>query len=315
MLLRTILFIPGNSPRMMVNADILSADLIVLDLEDAIPLSQKDAARIMVKNFLKTGYCTCPVAVRINDINTEFYRKDIEMIVPLIRNGLMVPKVNSANDMAFIDASLCEIEKNNGLEEGSTGLYVILETALGVENAFSIANSSRRIISICFGGEDYAADIGAKRTLAGEEIKYSRQRVVNAAKAAGINATDTVFTDVDNIKGLVLDATFARDLGYDGKSVISPRHIETVNTVFSPTIQEISYALRVVAAMEAAEKEGIGAVSLDGKMLDIPVLARAEKLLTAAWRAGCISALPEFQQKALSDFIAKKRSAIQTHSV
>lgn len=280
MLARTLLFTPGNLPRMMVDIDVLGADVVILDLEDAITPSQKDSARIMVKNFLKTTKSfISEIAVRINDITTEYFNRDLEVIVPVCSGYIMVPKINNADDIRFIDDAVAKKEVEYGLKPGSVKIIAILETASGIVNAYDIAAASKRIEAICIGGEDLAADLHARRSKRGHEILYSRERVVLCARAAGVQCFDTVFTDVDDIDGLIKDAEFARDLGYDGKCIISPRHIDYVNEVFSPTEEEVSYAQQVVMAMEEGAREGKGAVSLNGKMLDAPVLERARQTL------------------------------------
>lgn len=282
MLFRSLLFIPGNTPRMLINANVLGADAVIFDLEDAVALAQKDAARHMIRNFLRSGLCGCRFFVRVNDVHTPYFAKDVAAVVPLKPLGIMLPKVAADRDIVLADEAITRAEEAAGLQAGSTVIMPLAETALGVENAFSYVQASARIKLLAFGGEDFATDLGVKRTKQGEEIDYARKKLVVVAKALGKLAIDTVFVDTADIDGLRAESEYVRGLGFDGKAVISPRHVETVNQVFSPTEAEIHHAQRVIEAMREAEQLGLGAVSLDGKMLDAPILARAKKVLEYA---------------------------------
>lgn len=280
---RSLLFIPGNNPGMLLNGVVFGSDSIIFDLEDAVSPAEKDSARILVRNALKTlNFEEVETVVRVNALETPYWEEDLEYIIPQRPDCIMPPKSQRKEDIEQFDEYISKVEKESGIPQGQTKLIPLIETALGVENAFEIASASKRVVAIFLGAEDLTANLGAKRTKSSEEIFYSRSRIVVAAKAAGVGAIDTPFTDVDDEEGLIKDATFAKDLGFDGKSVISPRHIDGVNMVFTPSEEEIEYAKRVIDAIEQGKAEGKGVISLDGKMVDAPIVARAEKIMEMA---------------------------------
>lgn len=277
---RSMLFIPGNTPNLLMNGDVLGADSIILDLEDAVSPAEKDAARILVKNALKhLNYKGCEIIVRMNPIDTDFWKKDLDAIIPLAPNMIMPPKVGKAEDVKIVSDYIAEVEERHGMEKNTVKLIPLIETALGVENAFQIASADERVAAIFLGGEDYTADLRCKRTKEGTEIFYARTRMVNAARAAGVDVYDTPFTDVNDIDGLYEDAQFAKSLGFTGKASISPRHVSGINEVFSPTQAEIDYAHDVMETIRIAKEQGKGVVSLRGKMIDAPIVARAQQVL------------------------------------
>lgn len=277
---RTMLFLPGNTPNMLINGDVLGADSIILDLEDAVAPDEKDAARILVRNSLKYQKAgTCETIIRINPTDTRFWKEDLEEVIPYRPHLIMPTKVDSAQMIREVSAYMEEVEKKNNIEVGSIGILPLIETALGVEKAFDIASSDTRVVGLFLGGEDLTADLHCKRTKKGDEIFYSRSRIVCAARACGIEAYDTPFTDVEDTQGLETDTMLAKSLGFSGKAVISPRHVETVNALFSPTPEEIEYAHDVMAAIEEGKRQGKGVISLRGKMIDAPIVKRAEQVL------------------------------------
>lgn len=279
---RSMMFLPGNSPAMLMNGTVLPADCLILDLEDAVSPDQKDAARLLVKGALQNfDYGRREIVVRINDLETPEWEADLDEILQGKLHLIMPPKVAGAAHVEKLDAALTEREKKFGLEEGSIGILPLIETALGVENAFQIASASPRVRGLFLGGEDLSADLRCPRTLEGKEIFYARTRLIVAARAAGVDVIDTPFTDTNDMEGLKNDAKFARSLGFTGKAVISPRHLDSVNEVFSPTAKDILWAKDVMAAIEMGKKEGKGAVSLNGKMIDKPIVMRAEQILAA----------------------------------
>jgi citrate lyase subunit beta/citryl-CoA lyase len=283
---RSMLFMPGNNSGMLLNADALGADSVILDLEDAVSPQEKDSARILVRNALRyLGYKGCEVIIRINSIDTDFWKSDLDEIIPMKPDMIMPPKVSSGMDIKVIENYMGEVERRHGIEK-KISLIPLVETALGVENAFEIASSSKRIKAIFLGGEDLTADLRCKRTKRGDEIFYSRGRMVMAARAAGIDVYDTPFTDVEDEEGLRLDAEFAKGLGFTGKACISPRHVQSVNEVFSPTLEEIEYAKEVMEIIQVAKEQGKGAISLRGKMIDAPIVERARQTLEAAKALG-----------------------------
>ncbi|NLW21067.1 MAG: HpcH/HpaI aldolase/citrate lyase family protein [Clostridiales bacterium] len=284
---RSLLFIPGNSPGMLQNAGIHQADALILDLEDAVAPAQKDAARALVRRALQAlSYPGVEMIVRINPLGSGFTQADITAMVPLRPALLMPTKVSGPGDIQQVVAMVAQAEADSGLEQGSIGLLPLLETALGIENAYAIASCDPRVKAIFLGAEDLSADLQAHRTRGGEEIRYARGRVVVAARAAGIEAYDTPFTDVDDEEGLLQDAALARALGFSGKAAISPRHIEAINAAFSPSPEEISYAREVMAAIAEGQEQGRGAVSLRGKMIDKPIVDRARRVLDQARALG-----------------------------
>ena len=286
-MIRSMLFVPGNSPAMLQNADIHGADALILDLEDAVALKEKDSARALVKHAIKTlQFSGLPLIIRLNPLDSPFWEEDLLVMVPLGPAYLMPTKVSGPGDIARISARVAEIEEQQGLSSGGVGLIPLIESALGVEQAFQIAASDPRVKGMLLGAEDLAHDLGAARSKAGNEIFYARGRMVMAARACGLSVYDTPFTDVDDEAGLEADAAFARGLGFDGKAAISPRHIPAINQAFSPTLSEIAQAKEVMAAIQKAEAAGLGVVSLHGKMVDKPVVERAKKVLEAARKLG-----------------------------
>ena len=284
---RSMLFLPGNNPNMLINAGYLGADAVIFDLEDAVSPAEKDAARILVRNTIHyMDFENQEIIVRINSIDTDFCKADIDAILPEKPDMFLLPKTNTPNDILTADEYITETEKKLGLPVGSTGIMALIETALGVENAYAIASCSKRVKAILLGAEDLTADIQCVRTKQGKEIEYSRSRVVIAARAAGIEVYDTPFTDVNDDEGIVTDTAFAKSLGFSGKASISPRHIEVINKTFSPTEAEIDYAYEVIDAINLAKQQGKGAIALRGKMIDAPIVARAERTIAMAEMLG-----------------------------
>lgn len=284
---RSLLFLPGNNPNMLINGNVLGADAVIFDLEDAVSPSEKDAARILVRNTLKyMDFCGCETVVRINSVDTPYWKEDLREIIPQKPNMILLPKASSAEDIRLVDEYIGQLEKNEKMEPGSVDLMPLIETALGVENSFFIATAAPRVKALFLGAEDLTADLQCKRTKEGREIEYARTRLVVAARAAGIEVYDTPFTDVNDDEGIFVDAAVAKALGFSGKASISPRHVDAINEVFSPTLEEIEYAYEVMDAIALAKKQGKGAIALHGKMIDAPIVARAERVLAAAKELG-----------------------------
>jgi citrate lyase subunit beta/citryl-CoA lyase len=282
-----MLFLPGNTPNMIINGDSLGADSIILDLEDAVSPDEKDAARLLVRSAIeRMGFAGVEITVRINSIDTDYWQDDLEAIVPLKPDLIMPPKASSAADMQTLDAYIAKVEEKAGIPVGTVKLIPLIETALGVERAFEIAAACPRVTALFLGGEDLTADLRCKRTKAGNEIDYARKRLVCAARAAGIDVYDTPFTDVNDDEGIVIDAEYAKSLGFTGKSAIAPRHVRTINEVFSPSLADIEYAKLVFEAIRIGKLQGKGAVSLRGKMIDKPIVERARQTLEAAKQLG-----------------------------
>ena len=286
-MLRSMLFLPGNNPNMLINGNCLGADAVIFDLEDAVAPAEKDAARILVRNTMRyMDFGTCGRIVRINSIDTPYWRQDLEQILPYKPDLILLPKTGCAADLLEADRYITELEQKLGIPENTVGLMALIETAMGVENAFSIASACKRIRALFLGAEDLTADLRCKRTKEGREIEYARTRLVVAARAANIDVFDTPFTDVNDDEGIVVDAELAKALGFSGKASISPRHVEVINRVFSPTMAEIDYAYEVLEAIRIAKEQGKGAIALRGKMIDAPIVARAERTISMAVEMG-----------------------------
>jgi len=284
---RSMLFLPGNTPNMLINGNCLGADAVIFDLEDAVSPAEKDAARILVRNTMKyLDFTGCELIVRINSIDTPYWKQDVEEMLPQKPQLLLLPKTGSAKDVQEADAYISEVEDKLGLPRNTVGLMPLIETAIGVENAFSIASASSRVQALFLGAEDLTADLRCKRTKEGREIEYARTRLVVAARAAGVDVYDTPFTDVNDDEGIWTDAELAKALGFTGKASISPRHVEVINQVFSPTQKDIDYAYEVMDAIRLAKEQGKGAIALHGKMIDAPIVARAEQTIAAAKALG-----------------------------
>jgi len=288
MLRRSMLFMPGNNPGMLQTAEVFGSDSIILDLEDAVSLGEKDAARILIKGALKTfNYGTTEVVIRINPFSTPFALEDVDVMARLKPHAILLPKA-TPEDMKQLDEMLTKIEKEEGFEEGVIRIHALVETTFGVETVYETLQMSNRIESVCLGGEDLAADLGVARTADSEELFYARTKVVNACKALNIEAIDTPFTDTNDEAGLLADTIHAKKLGFTGKLSINPRQIDTIHKVYSPTADEISWANRVMYAKDEAEKEGLGVFSLDGKMIDAPIITRAINTLNTARIIGLV---------------------------
>ena len=284
---RSMLFLPGNNPNMLINGNCLGADAIIFDLEDAVSPAEKDAARLLVRNTMRyMDFGGCEKIVRINSIDTAYWKDDLSVILPWKPDMILLPKTGTAADVLAADSYITQLEQQLGMEPDTIGLMPLIETALGVENAFSIASAAKRVRALFLGAEDLTADLQCKRTKEGNEIFYARTRLVMAARAAGVEVYDTPFTDVNDDEGIQTDAAFAKALGFSGKASISPRHVEVINEVFSPTQSDIDYAYEVMDAIALAKKQGKGAISLRGKMIDAPIVTRAQQTIAMAKALG-----------------------------
>lgn len=275
---RSMLFIPGNNPGMLQSADVFDADSIIFDLEDSVSLDEKDSARTLVYEVLKTIPFDTDVVIRINPFDSKYYDLDIDMVKKLPVHSILLPKAScgSVKDLAL------------KLKDTNIKIIALIETALGIERVFDILSSSERCIGMMLGGEDLCVDLNCERTKVGSELLYSRGRVVSCAHALKKMVIDTPFTDTFDESGLEEDTQFAKSLGFDGKASINPRQINSINEIFSPTKAQIYYAIDVVEAREKALKEGKGVFSLQGKMVDLPIIKRAENTLAAAENIGLI---------------------------
>lgn len=277
---RSRLYLPGNEPKFFVNAGLHSPDGIILDLEDSVAPSEKDAAQLLVRNALRSvDFYGAERMVRINQLPKGL--DDLKFIVPHNVNIILVPKCESAEQIKQLEKEVEKLKKQHKVEV-SIYFMPIIESALGVIKAYEIASASKNICSLAIGLEDYTADIGTQRTNEGRESIFARQMLVNTAKAAGVQAIDTVFSDVSDMEALRQSVIEAKSLGFEGKGCIHPRQIKVVHGAFTPTEDEIEKAKKIVLAFEEAEKKGLGVVSLGSKMIDPPVVKRAIKTINIA---------------------------------
>lgn len=283
---RSRLYLPGSEPKYFINAGLHEPDAVILDLEDAVHPREKDAARILVRNALRAvDFMKAERMVRINQLPLGL--EDLEEVVPESPDVIPIPKVETAGQVVEVDDKIREIQ---GLHKLTRPIWLlpILESALGVENAFAVARASERICALTIGLEDYTSDLGVVKTAEGAESLYARQRLVNAARAAGVQANDSVFGDVGDMEALRGYALASRAMGFEGMGCVHPLQVEVIHQAFAPTPQEIEKALRIVAAFEEAQQRGLAVVSLGSKMIDPPVVQRALKLVQRARAMGLV---------------------------
>lgn len=279
---RSMLFLPGANAAMLSNAFIYRPDSIMFDLEDAVSLREKDAARVLVFHALQHPmYQDIETVVRINPLNTPFGLQDLEAVVSAGVDVVRLPKTDSPEDIYELEAHIERIEKACGREVGSTRVMAAIESALGVVNAVAIARCSKRLIGIALAAFDYVMDMQTERG-DGSELFYARCAVLHAARVAGIDAFDVVWSDINDEEGFLKEVDHIRKLGFNGKSLINPRQIDLLHNAYAPTQKEVDHALRVVEAAEEGERNGLGVVSLNGKMIDGPIIDHARRVLERA---------------------------------
>ena len=276
------MFMPGNNPAMLQNAGIYGADTVIFDLEDAVAISEKDAARHLVHNAIKYLSYPCEIAVRINHIQTPFGLDDLRVVLPAKPDLIRLPKAESAADIKTIDDIITQAEQEQGFDPGSIRMMAAIETAKGLMNAYEIATASPRMVALAIGGEDFIADLKTTRSKEGWELFVARSQLLLAARAAGLAAIDSVFTDANDEVTFIAETKMIKQLGFDGKSVINPRQIRLVQEIFTPTQKEIVHAERVLVAYKEALERNSGVIALDGKMIDTPIVTRAERVLAYA---------------------------------
>jgi citrate lyase subunit beta/citryl-CoA lyase len=277
---RSRLYVPGSEPRYFINAALHGADGVILDLEDSVHPSEKDTARLLVRDALRSvDFLQCERMVRINQLPLGV--QDLEEIVPESPDLILIPKVESAGQIEEVRNLIVMVRGEYGITR-PVWLMPILESALGIENAFDIAKASEQTVALTIGLEDYTADLGVVKTLGGSESLYARQRVVNAARAAGIQAIDSVFGDVADMDGLRTWGHNSRAMGFEGMGCVHPLQIPVIHEAFAPSAVEIERAQKIVAAYDEAQKKGLGVVSLGSKMIDPPVVQRALRLMARA---------------------------------
>lgn len=276
------LYLPGNNPGLMINAGLHSADGIILDLEDSVSPERKDEARILVRNALRQiNFYGAERMVRINQ--GERGLEDLHFVVPQNVNLILVPKCESADYIKLVEKEIEGIKNQFNLTN-TVFLMPIIESALGIENSFEIARSSENVVAVAIGLEDYTADLGVQRTPEGKESLYARTRLVVAAKAAGIQPIDSVFSDVGDMEALKTNVLASKALGFEGMGCVHPRQIPVIRLGFAPDETEIEKSKEIILAFENAKINGLGVVALGSKMVDAPIVARAQKTISLAMR-------------------------------
>ena len=280
---RSMLFVPGSNAAMISNTFIYKPDAIMFDLEDAVALKEKDSARILVAHALQHPlYQEIETVVRVNPLDSEFGLADLNAVVRSGVDVVRMPKTETAQDVIDMDREITEIEKACGREVGSTKMLAAIESPLGITQANQIAMASKRLIGIALGAEDYVRNLKTERSTEGIELLFARCSILQAARAAGIQAFDTVYSNANNEEGFLAEAALIKQLGFDGKSLINPRQIELLHNLFAPTQKDVDQARRIIDAAEEAERNGLGVVSLNGKMIDAPIIDRAKLVLERA---------------------------------
>ncbi|SHO55188.1 citrate (pro-3S)-lyase subunit beta [Vibrio quintilis] len=280
---RSMLFVPGANAAMLSNTFIYKPDAIMFDLEDSVSLREKDTARLLVFHALQHPlYQSVETVVRVNPLESEFGLHDLRAVVRAGVDVVRLPKTDTAEDVLEMERHIRDIERACGREVGSTKMMAAIESAMGVNNAVEIAGCCPRLIGIALGAEDYVRNLRTQRSPEGTELLFARCTILQAARGAGIMAFDTVYSDANNEEGFLREAEHIKQLGFDGKSLINPRQIEMIHNVFAPTQKEVDYAKRVIEAAEEALEQGLGVASLNGKMIDTPIIERARWTLQKA---------------------------------
>lgn len=286
---RTMMFVPGANAAMLRDAPLYGADSIMFDLEDAVSLKEKDAARTLVHFALKTfDYSSVETVVRINGLDAGG-TEDVKAMVLAGVDVIRLPKTETAQDILDVEAVITQVEEANNIPVGTTKMMAAIESAVGVLNAPAIATSSSRLIGIALGAEDYVTNLKTRRYPDGQELFFARSMILHAARAAGIAAIDTVYSNVDNTEGFEAEVRLIKQLGFDGKSVINPRQIPLVNAIYAPTEKEIQNAKEVIWGIQEAEAKGSGVISVNGKMIDKPIVERAQRVIALAKAAKLIT--------------------------
>ena len=286
---RTMMFVPGANAAMLRDAPLYGADSIMFDLEDAVSLKEKDAARTLVHFALKTfDYSSVETVVRINGLDAGG-TEDVKAMVLAGVDVIRLPKTETAQDILDVEAVITQVEEANDIPVGTTKMMAAIESAVGVLNAPAIATSSSRLIGIALGAEDYVTNLKTRRYPDGQELFFARSMILHAARAAGIAAIDTVYSNVDNTEGFEAEVRLIKQLGFDGKSVINPRQIPLVNAIYAPTEKEIQNAKEVIWGIQEAEAKGSGVISVNGKMVDKPIVERAQRVIALAKAAKLIT--------------------------
>lgn len=289
---RSMLFCPANNNKMLKTAHLKHSDCIIFDLEDAVYYSEKDNARKMLCNAIRNmDYGGCEVFARINALNTLFGEKDVRELVEAGIKNIRLPMCESKNNIKELGDMLTYYEKKFGRKEEEIKIQGAIETPKGVLNALEIATASERVISISFGAEDYTNCLGINRIKRSMEYLYARSHISLCANVAGIDSIDTVFTDIKDMDGFEKETTEAKNLGFSGKSCIHPSQVIKVHEIFTPTKEDTEAALKIIEKAKEAEKEGIGVITVDGKMVDKPIIEKSQRIIKLARGAGLIQGI------------------------
>lgn len=283
-----MLFAPGNNPGLLQNAGIYGADSLIFDLEDAVSIYEKDSARLLVRNAIRTIQYPCEVGVRINHITTPWGLRDLEEVLSAKPDFIRLPKCEDAEELKLIDDIITKAEKKHGFAEGSIQLMAAIESPKGLRNAYLIATAVPRMMALAIGGEDFATSLKTTKTKDGTELLVAKSMIVFAAREAGISPIDSVFSDINDEENFIKETELAKQLGFDGKSCVHPRQIELVHRVFQPTQKEVASARRIIKAYNEAMERKLGVVAVDGKMIDAPMITRANRVLANARASGLI---------------------------
>lgn len=285
-LARTMMFVPGNTPKMINSADIHGSDSIMFDLEDSIAVTEKDTARYLTAEALKALPFTRETVVRINHpTQTPYGIDDLDVILPAKPDLIRLPKTEDVSEVELVANKIAEVEKANGWEEGTINIIVAIESVKGLYNVREIAHGPR-VVAIALGAEDYRADLRTGKSKPAVELLFARQTILHAAREAGIRALDTVFSDVKDPDGFMEEVQFIKSLGFDGKSCIHPSQIKMVHEVFTPSETEIAYSVKVLNSYAEALRNNKGVIAVDGKMIDGPIVVRAQRVVDKARAAG-----------------------------
>ena len=284
---RSMLFVPGANAAMVSTSFIYQPDTIMFDLEDSVALSEKDSARMLVAHALQHPlYREMETLVRVNPLTSEYGLADLNAAVRAGASGIRLPKTDGAQDITDMETEIERIERDCGREVGSTLMLAAIESPQGILAANEIAQAPKRLIGIALGAEDYVRAMKTERSPEGIELLFARSTILHAARANGLMAFDTVYSDARNEEGFLREAALIKQMGFDGKSLINPAQIALIHNLFAPTQKEVDYAEKVIKAAEDAAKAGFGVVSLNGKMVDTPIIERSRLIVQRAQTSG-----------------------------
>lgn len=285
---RSMLFCPASEPKLYVNAPIYQPDCLIFDLEDSISAEEKDTARDLLCEAVRTlNFKGIEIFVRINSLDSAYGKDDVLEILKAGVSRIRLPMCESRESVLELDDLLTEVERKNRIQVGSTKIQCAIETPKGVLNAYEIVSSSKRIVAVSFGAEDYTHRMGTFRTAGAKELTYARQVIPIVAAAAGIDSIDTVWSNISDTEGFLREVRDAKELGFTGKSCVHPSQVRTVHQVFSPSEREIQEAMMILQAMEDAPETGVGVLLVDGKMVDAPIISKAKKTIQRAMEFRC----------------------------